>query len=228
MIDEMINESSRPLIACITKQGGFADLTKSATVEIGGEFWCSEDPHSTFRECKKHHLSCVVVDFDSEILNEFAVIRNRGERPIIAVVPHGNVHAAFRAAGLGAVNVIEKPLHVDELVVNLRTALASETRMGELLKSDQRFSGELFDYLTKREKAILGLLMDGEPNKRVAAILDVGLRTVEGERAQVMKKLQVASFVQLIKLVSRSENDVSETRKSIFGRILPQETRQRI
>jgi FixJ family two-component response regulator len=79
----------------------------------------------------------------------------------------------------------------------------------------------MFDLLTAREKAILGLLMEGEPNKRVASILDVSLRTVEGERAQVMKKLKVSSFVELIKTVSLVQNDFHGARKNIFGSILP-------
>jgi FixJ family two-component response regulator len=219
----MLKPSSlKPLIACTTKEHLFSDRIKAAANEIGTDFWASEDLGLTFEECRNRRLSCVVVDYDNVAReNRFYDGRQRDRQSLIVVIPKGDIRAAFRAANVGAVNVIEKPLVPDELVVNLRTALASETRLQEFIESKKRFRHDMFECLTQREKAILALLMEGEPNKRVAAILDVGLRTVEGERAQVMKKLKVPSFVELIKTVSLIENDFLEARRTIFGSILP-------
>lgn len=213
----------KPLIACTTRENLFCDRIQAAAQEIGTDFWASDDLGLTFQKCKERSLSCVVVDFEN-VLGENRIGtsgRIPDEQSLIVVVPHGDVRAAFQAANVGAVNVIEKPMVPDELIVNLRTALASETRLKEHLVSTYRFSDPMFEPLSAREKSILGLLMEGEPNKRVAAILDVSLRTVEGERAQIMKKLKVASFVELIKTVSRVQNDFHGTRKGIFGSILP-------
>lgn len=213
--------SSKPLIACTTNEHIFCDRVEAAANEIGTDFWSSDNLDLTLDRCD-NRLSCVVVDYENAFdLHEPSNLKRNRESTMIVVVPQGDVRAAFRAASVGAVNVIEKSNLSDELVINLKTALASESKMEEFRSGARRFSDPLFAILSSRERAILSLLMEGEPNKRVASILDVGLRTVEAERAQVIKKLKVGSFVELIKLVSCIENDVVETRKSIFGSILP-------
>lgn len=218
----MTTLSLKPLIGCTTNEDVFCNRVEAAANEIGTDFWSSENLDLTLQHCD-NRLSCIVVDYENAVgLNKLpSSRRQRADRSLIVVVPAGDVRAAFRAANVGAVAVIEKSNLSRELVVNLKTALASETRMEELTKGPKRFSDPLFDELTTREKSILSLLMDGEPNKRVAAILDVGLRTVEAERAQVIRKLKVGSFVELIKLVSCTESDVLGTRKAIFGRMFP-------
>ena len=174
----------RPLIACTTRENVFCDRIQAAAREIGTDFWSSDDLGLTFQKCRERGLSCVVVDYENvfDVEGQRWSSRFPAEQSLIMVVPQGDVRAAFQAANVGAVNVIEKPFVSDELIINLRTALASESRLKDYLASNQRFSDPMFAPLSSREKAILGLLMEGEPNKRVAAILDVSLRTVEGER----------------------------------------------
>jgi len=43
-------------------------------------------------------------------------------------------------------------------------------------------------------------VMDGLPNKRIARDLDIGLRTVELRRANIMKKMGADSLAELIQL----------------------------
>jgi FixJ family two-component response regulator len=213
---------TKPLIACTTNEQYFSTHVEAAANEIGSDFCASENLDSAFRQCN-NRLSCVVIDYENSFSAgpQSTTKSQRDARPMIFVIPEGDVNAAFRAASVGAVNVIEKPNLDRDLIVNLRTALASESRMAEARRGENRFTNPKFEILSQREKAILGLLMEGEPNKRVASILDVGLRTVEAERAQVIKKMKSNSFVELIRMVSCIENDLSETRKSIFGSILP-------
>jgi two-component system, NarL family, response regulator DegU len=55
--------------------------------------------------------------------------------------------------------------------------------------------------LTKREKQILKLIMDGIGNKEIADKLDKSIRTIETHRFNIMKKLKVNSVVELFKKV---------------------------
>ncbi len=45
------------------------------------------------------------------------------------------------------------------------------------------------------------MMIVGKTNKAIAAELDVGLRTVELRRSNVMKKMQADSFANLVRLV---------------------------
>ena len=55
--------------------------------------------------------------------------------------------------------------------------------------------------LTKREKQILKLILDGTANKEIADQLDKSIRTIETHRFNIMKKLKVNSVVELFKKV---------------------------
>ena len=57
-----------------------------------------------------------------------------------------------------------------------------------------------FNELTNDEVAVMMKMLRGMPNKRIAAELDIGLRTVELRRANVLKKMQVESLAELVRL----------------------------
>ena len=55
-----------------------------------------------------------------------------------------------------------------------------------------------YDLLTDREREILQLLAEGRSNKEVAALLDVGLSTVETHRANLMQKLNLHNTAEIV------------------------------
>lgn len=219
----MNDRNLKPLIACVSNQPDFYSAVQRVAVQLRSDVVLTDDVRNLIRQRQDREISCVVFDYGNAIgLDDEIVIRHSRESwSLIVAVGKGNVKASFHAATRRAVNVIEKPMADAELLDNLGTALASASRVSEFLSSEeQRFSVSVFECLTTREKSVLRLMMDGEPNKRIAAILDIGLRTVELDRANTMKKLQVESYVELIKLVSRLENDVWNARKECFGRLV--------
>lgn len=54
--------------------------------------------------------------------------------------------------------------------------------------------------LTKREREVLGCLMDGAANKNIAHTLGISQRTVESYRARLMDKMLVSSFAELVQI----------------------------
>lgn len=59
--------------------------------------------------------------------------------------------------------------------------------------------------LTKREKEILKLALDGYNSRLIASKLSISVRTVQNHRANIMKKLQVKNVAEMIKVVYRSD-----------------------
>lgn len=51
-----------------------------------------------------------------------------------------------------------------------------------------------------RERQILQLIADGQTNKHIAKILDVSNKTVETHRLNLMKKMDVHSGIELLKV----------------------------
>lgn len=62
---------------------------------------------------------------------------------------------------------------------------------------EEETSAEALDILTKREKQILKLILDGKNNKEIGEHLDISKRTAEVHRFNLMKKLGVKNQVEL-------------------------------
>ena len=75
------------------------------------------------------------------------------------------------------------------------TAVMVEEYVQEL---QQRGLTDSYHLLTDREKEVLQLLAEGRPNKEVAAMLDVGLSTIETHRANLMQKLNLHSTAEIV------------------------------
>jgi DNA-binding NarL/FixJ family response regulator len=59
--------------------------------------------------------------------------------------------------------------------------------------------------LSKREYEVLRLLAEGKGNRQVAEQLGISVRTVEGHRARIMLKLELASLSELIRYAVRKK-----------------------
>ena len=55
-----------------------------------------------------------------------------------------------------------------------------------------------YHLLTDREREVLQLLAEGRSNKEVAALLDVGVSTVETHRANLMQKLNLHNTAEIV------------------------------
>jgi DNA-binding NarL/FixJ family response regulator len=58
--------------------------------------------------------------------------------------------------------------------------------------------------LTGREREVVRLLAHGQPNRQVATALGISVKTVESHRANVMKKLELTSIVDLVRYAVRN------------------------
>jgi FixJ family two-component response regulator len=65
-------------------------------------------------------------------------------------------------------------------------------RLGELR--------ERFATLTERERQIMTLVVNGRPNKQIAAELSLSEMTVKVHRGQVMRKMHTRSLPELVRM----------------------------
>ena len=71
---------------------------------------------------------------------------------------------------------------------------------GRLLPGD----GGAAARLTSREREVLQLLAEGRSTKEVAASLDIGIKTAETHRANLMKKLDLQTIAELVRYAVRN------------------------
>ena len=98
---------------------------------------------------------------------------------------------------------LEKPLQYDELIVNIERALEL-TRNSAALSSLRATAARRIADLTLRERQVVEMVVDGNPNKQIAYVLGISQRTVETHRATAMKKLGARTLSELIYLTIAS------------------------
>ncbi len=150
--------------------------------------------------------SCLVLDVSLpgltglDLQNRLAV--ERPEMPIIFITGYGDVATSVQAMKAGAVEFLEKPFRHDVLLGVIRESLEF-SRLALAREAEMRILHRRYDSLTRRERQVMTLVVSGLLNKQVAAELGISNITVKAHRARVMQKLQVKSFLDLIKAAAR-------------------------
>lgn len=119
--------------------------------------------------------------------------------PVIIITGHGDVPMAVRALKHGAFDFIQKPFSAQDLLDRINAAL-------ELDRENRRRTQEIerrrayFAALTEREAEVVELLVAGDPSKVIAQKLNISPKTVDIHRANIMRKLNVRSVVEIAQL----------------------------
>jgi RNA polymerase sigma factor (sigma-70 family) len=119
--------------------------------------------------------------------------------PVIMVTTFTDMPAAVSYFRGGEITFLEKPCTAEELWESVRLTLERHNSQ----RRHQARRAELqarFAQLTDGERQVLELLVAGKTNKAVAAELGLGPRTVEQRRANLFKKLQVATLAELVRV----------------------------
>ena len=146
---------------------------------------------------------CLVVDARMPRLSGLELLeRLKAEGsgpPAIMITGHADIRLAVRAMKAGAMAFLEKPVQYDELIVNIERALEL-TRNSAALSSMREAAAKRIAGLTSRERQVLEMVVDGNPNKQIAYVLGISQRTVETHRATAMKKIGARTLSELIHL----------------------------
>ncbi len=146
---------------------------------------------------------CLILDARMPGMDGFEILRllavGGAHPPVIMITGQGDVQTAVRAMKGGAFDFIEKPVESGQLLACVDRALAISTNSNED-DSRRRAAAGVVARLTKRQRAVLDLIVAGHANKVIANELGIGQRTVESHRATVMKKLGVKTFADLIRV----------------------------
>jgi FixJ family two-component response regulator len=119
--------------------------------------------------------------------------------PIIVLTAYARTPLTVRAVKAGAVTVLEKPYEDDDLWDAIRKALA-EDAAGRARHERRRELRRRTDRLTPSERKVLDLIVQGKPNKSIAKLLDISLRTVENRRREIFEKMEARSLAELIRV----------------------------
>jgi FixJ family two-component response regulator len=122
--------------------------------------------------------------------------------PIIFITGHGDVPMSVRAMKAGAMEFLTKPFDDQVLLDAVHAAIERDrTRRREMAGNASLRSR--YESLTERERQVMGHVVSGKPNKRIAAELGLSVVTVKVHRGHVMQKMEAKSVADLVRMADR-------------------------
>jgi two-component system response regulator FixJ len=156
--------------------------------------------------CDPQRPGCLVLDVrlrsesGLDLLEELR--RRRMTMPIIVMTGYGDVPSSVRAFKGGAIDFLQKPVPPKKLLERIRDALEID-RQARATAAQRTVVVDSIAHLTPRERQVMDLLALGNSSKEIATTLKISLRTVEGHRRVVLRKMGVSSAAQLARRVAR-------------------------
>jgi two-component system CheB/CheR fusion protein len=225
LIQSLLAESRRPTVQAGPPQPASKDRTPASTIFV-------VDDDSSVREAMRELLEeegwsvevyssgeeflgayrpgregCLVVNARMPRMSGLELLERvnteRGGPPVIMIADRADIRLAVRAIKAGAMAFLEKPVQYDELIGNVERALEL-TRNSATLSSLRETAARRIAGLTSRERQVVKMVVEGNPNKQIAYVLGISQRTVETHRATAMKKIGARSLSELIHLTIAS------------------------
>jgi two-component system, LuxR family, response regulator FixJ len=185
------DEAVRGLLGQVFQKAGLqTELFASAQ-----EFIQAFDPHSP---------GCLVTDLELPGMSGLELerwLQARDARlPILFLSGRGTVTTAAAAMRGGALDFLEKPVDTRVLIERVREALERDAAQ----RRSQEETAPILERLatlTRREAALIDILIAGKSSKQIAFEWGVSQKTVENHRARVMQKMQASNTADLTRMV---------------------------
>lgn len=193
----------------IVRRGLKSLLESQPGLSVIGE---AADGLEALRLCSELSPDLLIIDISMPLMNGIEVAsRAQKLEPspgVIILSMHADESYIMRALAAGARGYLVKDATDEDLIPAVRAVAAGKPffspTVAAVLMEDYvrqlraRGLSDSYELLTDREREILQLLAEGRSNKEVAALLDVGLSTVETHRANLMQKLNLHNTAEIV------------------------------
>jgi len=119
--------------------------------------------------------------------------------PVIFITGHGDIPMGVRAMKQGAIEFLTKPFRDQDLLDAIHQGLA-QSRAHLQSEATHRAQQVRWQSLTAGERAVVQGVVQGLLNKQIAHQLGISEVTVKVRRAQAMRKLDVRSVAELVRM----------------------------
>jgi FixJ family two-component response regulator len=183
-------------------------LTKHLTAS--GFAVCAFGSAESFLERLPTGPACVVVDHFLPGLSGLELQKRLGDSALsmVFVTAGGDVPTVVKAMKGGAVDFLTKPVDTQQLVAAVTRGLQRSER-NEVKRRLHQVFAEHVHRLTDRERQVATGLIRGLSSKEIAAGLGTAEKTVKVQRSRVMRKLEISSVAELVRIVENEGRTVA-------------------
>ena len=169
-----------------------------------------EQPEALLSRLSIRDRGCAVLDLQMPGLNGLELQRALFEQgvtiPLLFVSGSTDVPTAVAAMKRGAVDFLSKPVEPQELLAAVARALRDDAELAPE-RAARDLARSRWAELSPREREVCRLFANGLLNKQIAAALGSAVSTVQVQRARALEKLQVSSLPEVVRLISRADDE---------------------
>jgi len=205
LIDIQFDKNSyRPTIFIIDDDEQIADTNKILLESVHSRVKVFAKAQDFLDEYQPNTEGCLIADVRMPDITglelQETLKENSFRMPIVFLTAYADVQTAVRAMKQGAFDFLTKPVNSQILLETVNKALSYDLRRREIEFKDAEIALRI-KRLTPREKQILSELVRGRLNDAIAEKLGISQKTVELHRSNVMKKMNIKTAAQLVRLI---------------------------
>ncbi len=191
----------------IIRQGVCKLLEDFGEIQVIGE---ADNGVDAVRLTRELHPDILVLDISMPQMDGIAVlkeIRGYNPRPKVVILSiHADPALVQQALELGALGYVLKQSVSEELLDAVRAANRGSgylsSGVSHILASHSftQHTRNPLDRLSPREREVVAMIVDGRSTKEIAAELHTSVKTVEKQRRDAMRKLDVDNLASLVRV----------------------------
>ncbi len=194
----------------LVRAGIRALLQSIAWIEVVAE---AADGQQAIELITTHQPDIVLMDITLPRLNGLEAVQAIKDFPNVRVIMlsmHTSKEYVWQALRAGAAGYVIKDADIDELEFAMKSVAQGQLYLSPTISkhivSDYLWrSGEptAFERLTPRQRQILQLIAEGYTTKQIAESLQIGIKTAETHRTQLMQQLDIHDVAGLVRYAMR-------------------------
>ena len=198
----------------LVRQGLRALLENSSDFEVVAE---ANNGREAVQKTIRHRPDIVVMDYSMPELNGLEATRQISSRApdtkVLILTRHTNKEYLDSILEAGASGYLVKKSAAEELVRAIYAIQEGNKYLdprisdiivnGYLHQKDREIKDER-ELLSPRQREVLQLIVEGHPNREIASLLHISVKTVENHRAKILQTLELHSTAELVQYAIRN------------------------
>jgi FixJ family two-component response regulator len=190
-------------LICIVDDDASVRDSLSLVLGLKGYDCRTYESAESFLSSLPNRPACIILDLKMTGMNglelQNRLLSQKIPVQIIFLTAFADVQV-MREAFLGnAVDFLEKPFVLEQLLESINRALNNLSATTEITEKNQKLS-----LLTPREKEVFDVLALGKSHREIGQLLKISPRTVEVHKARVLEKLGIKTLADILRIAIKT------------------------
>ncbi|MBK7491697.1 MAG: response regulator transcription factor [Nitrosomonas sp.] len=197
-----------PTVFIVDDDAAVRDSLTLMIEQAGMHVQSFENAKTFLNAYQPNFFGCVIIDVKMPGMDGLQLQEELAWRkillPVIFLTGHGDIPMSVRAIKGGAIDFLTKPVIREKLLICVRAAFTeAKKRLSDATQN--REITTCLTKLTRREREVMLLAVQGHSNKEIGSYLGISYRTVEIHKSKIMQKTGANNLLDLARIARESE-----------------------